>query len=570
MNAQSHVGITREEVFEALRRVFEDPAFARAPQLRRLLEYLAEHAADGDRQLKEYTIAVEALGRPTSFDPNQDASVRVQAGRLRRALDKYYAVNGRDDPVRIALPVGSYALLCERQDVARISAEPPLGPRRRRAALLAGAAMLVVVLAGAAAIYIVRTDGRDRPPAAAAVMTPPANGLPTIIIQPFEGPHAEIDVPTVIGFRRRLAAAFSRFETINVVYVPHAESSRSLVPPPTEDKRVYELSAAVARQKEGLRILFQLSIQPLGTVVWMQAFDLGREDDGSPRMEQIVRGLATTLVQAFGVIPSRDRAYHLQTGRGDERYRCVLEAADAMRDSELGRYAEARACLERVVATEPHNSLAKTYLALILNRYYQYGPPGQTDVLEHALAAARDAVYTNPASARAHFALFVTRFNLRQFAAAEVAMTQARALNDDDLLIRSEYAGRLITAGRVDEGLHMLNEVEYAFPARSCPHGFYIFLGRYLKGDTSEARRRAGEITCPAYPYGFIAKALVAVDAADADMAKQLISELTTLLPFWRDDPRAALSRLIVDDAIVDRILRDLAPAGLRGIRRAD
>jgi DNA-binding CsgD family transcriptional regulator len=58
--------------------------------------------------LKGYTIAVEALGRSGDFDPQQDPIVRVEAGRLRRVIQHYYAGPGAKDLLVIELPRGRY------------------------------------------------------------------------------------------------------------------------------------------------------------------------------------------------------------------------------------------------------------------------------------------------------------------------------------------------------------------------------------------------------------------------------------------------------------------------------
>jgi TolB-like protein len=80
---------------------------------RRSSDFLAFAVAEvlagrGDR-LKERTIAVGALGRGARFDPRSDPSVRVQARRVRDALQRYYAGPGAFDPLRIELPRGRYA-----------------------------------------------------------------------------------------------------------------------------------------------------------------------------------------------------------------------------------------------------------------------------------------------------------------------------------------------------------------------------------------------------------------------------------------------------------------------------
>ncbi len=70
-------------------------------------EVLAGRAA----YLKQAAIAVEVFGRKPDFDAVIDPIVRVQAGRLRRSLERYYLLSGENNSIRIQLPKGSYAPL---------------------------------------------------------------------------------------------------------------------------------------------------------------------------------------------------------------------------------------------------------------------------------------------------------------------------------------------------------------------------------------------------------------------------------------------------------------------------
>ncbi len=77
----------------------------------KLLRYLANHALDFPGEpLKEYKIATEVFGRSSDFDPQLDSIIRVQAGRLRSKLSKYYETEGANDPIVVELPKGSYVL----------------------------------------------------------------------------------------------------------------------------------------------------------------------------------------------------------------------------------------------------------------------------------------------------------------------------------------------------------------------------------------------------------------------------------------------------------------------------
>src|SRR3954468_24792022 len=83
---------------------------SRAPNLAQVLTYVCTKYFEGaGDQIKEYNIAVEALGRPADFDQKRDSIVRVEAHRLRKRLREYYEADGADHPIRIDIPPGQYA-----------------------------------------------------------------------------------------------------------------------------------------------------------------------------------------------------------------------------------------------------------------------------------------------------------------------------------------------------------------------------------------------------------------------------------------------------------------------------
>jgi hypothetical protein len=83
--------------------------FTRTNNLGRFLSFVCEKYFEGaTSEIKEYCIAVQALGRPPDFDPQVDTVVRVIAHNLRKRLEIYYASEGADHPVQICLPPGHY------------------------------------------------------------------------------------------------------------------------------------------------------------------------------------------------------------------------------------------------------------------------------------------------------------------------------------------------------------------------------------------------------------------------------------------------------------------------------
>src|SRR6516165_5556923 len=82
--------------------------------LQQLLRYLVQKTFDSSAEaLKEYTIGIEALGRPLDFDPKADPIVRVQIHRLRQKLKEYYDSDGLHDSIVIEIPKGQYLPIFE-------------------------------------------------------------------------------------------------------------------------------------------------------------------------------------------------------------------------------------------------------------------------------------------------------------------------------------------------------------------------------------------------------------------------------------------------------------------------
>lgn len=96
---------------QQIERILQSKELSGSELLPRLLRYLAEKTISGEAdELKEYTVAIDGLGKPASYDPRHTSAVRIQAGRLRQKLIDYYHSEGADDLVVISLPKGHFRL----------------------------------------------------------------------------------------------------------------------------------------------------------------------------------------------------------------------------------------------------------------------------------------------------------------------------------------------------------------------------------------------------------------------------------------------------------------------------
>ncbi len=211
-------------------RILRSDEFRHSEVLVHLLQYLAEKSASGAADnLKEYTVAIEALGKPPSYDPQTNSVVRIQAGRLRQKLTEYYRAEGKDDPVLIELPKGRFRLITSLRGMAPIAEEqtvsptpeahadlpkpPPFAPRRFPLKLVIGLlAATAILAAGLFLTWSLLKRAEDR--AQAAGWTPELESLWSPFVAPSHPLIISIEDPLFVELRSKPGIYF-RDRSIN-------------------------------------------------------------------------------------------------------------------------------------------------------------------------------------------------------------------------------------------------------------------------------------------------------------------------------------------------------------------
>jgi len=474
------------EIRAALDRVLASPPFPSSPQLLAFLRFVVESALKGEaEQIKSYTIAVEALGRDQSFDPQTDPIVRVEAGRLRRALQHYYAGPGANDPIIIDLPLGGYVPAFRRRTEYRNT--PALITRwpKRFAIKPLGWLLAAQVVWLFAVGIIMAIDWRPQtaeptttgtvPPSPSARLPaeilPSRSGMPLIVVQKISTIATPGQQAILLdGLSLKLRDALARFDEINVLSDLAAPVSSPLGMPSKEFWRrgVYRVSATAEYDKGDLISLsFRLHDASDGTVIWAQTFgNISSDSNFTIARNEIVQKVATALAQPYGVIYARERT-KLATNDMDPRYRCILEAFEYWRGFDRGKNAGVRACLEHVTVLDPAFAEGFAILGLMQLREYYEPEIGHSDTLDPALAAAQRAVELKPQSARAHHALMNALFARGDIAAALAEGEKVISLNPYDMLVVQAYGMRLVLSGQVEKGAALLRQVALSSPVRT-------------------------------------------------------------------------------------------------------
>jgi tetratricopeptide (TPR) repeat protein len=504
------------EVRAQVQRMTASDVFATSPQLAAFLLFVVEAVLRGHgERLKGYTIGVEVLRRDVTFDPQIDPIVRVEATRLRRAIERYYSGPGADDPIVIDLPRGGY--------VPRISLRAEAGPV-------------------------------PAPATAEEIVLAPGNGMPTLRVAPVAvAGTPDTHVIAAEQFTAKIAEAFALFDGVNVM-APSPD-----VQPARWD---YRLDGMVEyRGNRSVDLRFKLTDEADGTVIWSRAFENLSVDDGTER--RIVFELGNTLVQPYGVTFANDRAKRFAAL--DPRYQALLDAADVLRSFDPLGHVRARDRLEQLVAIDPNFANGFTLLAAFYAREHMVGfgeRPDDPPPLDRALKAARRGIDLKPQSARAYHLLFTVLFLRGEKDAGIVAAEKAIALNPYDVLIPTEYGGRMVYCGDIDRGMAILQDaVGFGAVLPSWSH-FALFVGFYMRGDIAEARYHASQLTSETYVYGQLARALIAHADGDATETRRAVEAILSLQPAWGKVPRREIGRLINASAIADRLAGDLLATG--------
>jgi len=174
-----------------VRKILESRTFRDTEVLKRLFEYLAQRTLSHQGYgLKEYTVGVEAFGKPADYDPQIDSSVRVQTGKLRRKLEAYYLTEGCEDDLTVELPSRHFNL----EFRARQPASDAATSEKKPLWISFAAAGIILALAIASVLYLRRAH-----PMVAQAGFPVTQTSWTPEMQEFWGPFLDGSRPVLVA-----------------------------------------------------------------------------------------------------------------------------------------------------------------------------------------------------------------------------------------------------------------------------------------------------------------------------------------------------------------------------------
>lgn len=565
-----------------LRRILESPEFEASERNRRFLEYVVEEALAGRAlRIKAYSVATEVFRRDESFDPQMDPIVRIEASRLRRALERYYLTAGVDDPLRILIPKGAYAPAfvvgpageASREDLPEIAPEtqvpPPApvaaSPRSGRIAVASAGILGLVLLVLAAASL-----GGLPPFGATSAEAPSVRHGPAIFVASFAEDGDSLAFPNFTpGFTRAVIVGLTRF---NDLFVFGPETTLRYDDKGDLQKLVADLGvdfvltggATVSGERFAVDAL--LIDARTGQYVWASRFEgaLDPEDIFRAR-DDVANRVARSLAQPYGVIFT-NRVTETE-GKPPEwlsSYDCVVRFYKYWKSYRRDDYPEVRACLEQAVESDPEYAEAYAALSLTYADAYRFefdSGASASDPRQSALALARRAIELVPDTARGYHALSLAYWLMNDVERSLDAARTGLARNPNDTELMSELGMRLCWRLQWETGLALLREAYARNPGQPTGYRLALFMDHYLHGRYREALAEAKKIEAPHIVYGHLVVAMASTQLGLDREARAAVDRILAIDPAYADH--------VVEDLAKRNIHPDLISVVVNGLRKA-
>lgn len=413
------------EVLAQLDRLLESKLFRDTTRMKRFLRYVTEEVLEGrGARLKGYTIGVEVFDRPDDFDPQADTIVRVQAGRLRRRLDLFYADEGADDPVRFTIPKGRYAPCFE--------------------------------------FRAPRSTSQDHESSSVAplklVEPKPADARPGVAVLTFED-FTQSDSPDFFaeGLTAEIVGALVQFRHLRVVVVrPTAGNRTTDLDVRTIGERYdtqFVLSGSVRRSGDVFRVAANLIDTVTGQVVFQKTYDRGyRPDTMFEIQESVASYVAAAIAAPFGQINRHN--WRKQSGRRQSlsAYEAVLRYYGMGLAPRLDLARDLLRDVEQVTREHPTFSsgfaIRSLLHVLLCTQCIPSGNPRENFDAAQTLAAK--AINLDTQNALGYFAAFQAHFHDGETERGDRYLQRALALNPNDYAMLQYVALTASLRGDID------------------------------------------------------------------------------------------------------------------------
>ena len=532
-----------DQIRQQLDSILNSNDFKASESISTFLRFVVDEALAGrENQIKGYTIAVRAFGRPPDFDPQLDSIIRIQARRLRRALEIYYLTEGREDSIRITIPKGSYVPRFQHkaddmpgQSTAAQNGTPDKG----------------------SGIQSASNNLNDQLPTELSLAV-----LPFVNLSPDEA-----DTYFAAGLTEEFAVALTRFPNFVVIGPLNKLGGRQvgLRQIGREYSVRFVLQGTVRKRGQTIRISVKLGETSHGRNLWADTFDYDLDSVGLYAIEDnVTNQVAATIADDFGVIPRR---------LFDEIQQKPVENSSVTEAILRYHYfntvgtsqalAQAIKALELAYLQAPDNS---HILATLADSYFVDDFVGYNlvaNALNQAEEMAQQALAQNPKSQMAHIVLASVHASRGRKALCVAECHKAAALNPHNAHKLGNCGYLLAMMGEWGSGLALMRKAMELNPHYPSMYHHVAFMNYYRQEMYEEALVEANRVKMPDLMIDPITRAATLGQLGRDEEAQAALAELLALVPDFTARIDELKRRLFFTDENAEMLLDGLRRAGL-------
>jgi TolB-like protein len=507
-----------------LRRMLDSPAFGATQAQRAFLEFVVEKALTGDSaEIKGYTVATRVFGRREDFDQATDPIVSIQANKLRRALDHYYLVAGKKDPIRIDIPKGAYVpRFTER---AGAPAAPSLGSGKQVSTL-------------------VDAD------------------WPAVVIRPFQNLTGDPDLDYMaIGLATELAMEINRFQDIRVLI--RAPEGRGRHEADTGAR--FAIDGSIRKDPAAIKVALQLIDLASNIQMWE---DMYKSDLEASRIiafqEHVARMIAAKICGELGIIARAVSIESRNVPPSDlKTYEAMLRYYAFIADFTAESFFKAFEALKLAVVREPEKGIVWSMLARLYITNHALELFDVKTPVEEAVAYAQKGVRLNPANQRVRLIMAYTLLLKNDLQHALAEAERAFSLNPNSLIMMPHLGYLLTLLGDWERGPDLIRGAIAFNPYYDVIVHHALWLDWMRRGDAEKAHAETLHFRTPFLFWDPLIKAATLGILGRIVAGKRAVEDLLKLKPGFANRGRVLIKHYIKFDDILDRMIEGLNKVGL-------
>jgi len=511
-----------DKVKVQLNKILDSNTFRESSNLIRFLEFVVVETLEGrGAQLKQYTIAVQAFDRSTTFDSQKDPIVRIQAGRLRQLLTNYYKEEGFNDKILIEIPKGTY--IPEFSTVERLSSK----------------------------------EGNQLP-----MITP------EILVFPFKNLSSLEDNQFIAeGFTEELVTNLSFFKNIVTIRASIHEDN-------LKNNDSYEdviprfcLRGTIRFSDTKIKVVVSLYSSIDNRIIWSMDFNEPYELDQIIEMqERVALKVATSVADVYGgAIVKKIQAETQKMAFQDiDRFDIVMVLYAYLRNPTRIEYDKILDLFYDCVKKYPDFGPGWGALAdILINNYILGYTPNCPELLEEGLTYMRKAVNLNPNSQLIRTIQGYSSFVNNQLDECRHQLSYAKSLNPKSAFFIGAIGFFTAMAGDWQNGIEDLKTSFKLNP--DYPNWYHIATTLFHLKEKSyeESLSEALKLDIPLIFWDPVLKAVGYAYNDNLVEAEIQLDKLRQILPDFFNQPLFYLKTFIKFDTLLDIVIKGLIKAGL-------